>query len=141
MHRKFSDIPLSKNGKTRYVYYCILCDELLALSEQEIHPNKIILILNDQCPECGFSLEKVLRCEILKVDLEIDLLVHPEIIDSKCLLEPSKPLDETRIDKADSLQADSKPNLTTSIGSLDEMLVLRLGQVFALQGKAAHALS
>jgi hypothetical protein len=141
MHRKLSSIPLSENGKTRYVYYCVLCDELLVLSEQEIHPNKILLILNDQCPGCSFSLEKVLRREILKVDLEIALLVHPEIIDQKYLLEPSKPHDETRINKADSLQADSEPNLTTNIGSLDEVLVLRLGQVFALQGKAAHALS
>jgi hypothetical protein len=141
MHRKLSHIPLSENGKTRYVYYCVLCDELLVLSEQEIHPNKIRLILNDQCPECSFSLEKVLRCEILKVDLEIALLVHPKIIDQKCLLDPSKLHDETRINKADSLQADSEPNLTTSIGSLDEVLVLRLGQMFALHGKAAHALS
>ena len=141
MHRKLSDIPLSENGNLRHVYYCMLCDELLILSEQEIHPKKIILILNNQCPGCGFSLEKVLRCEILKVDLEIELLAHPEIFDPECLLGPPKPHAETRINKANSLQSDSEPNLTTSMSSLDKMLVLRLGKVFALQGKAAHALS
>jgi hypothetical protein len=141
MHRKLSDIPLSETGNIRYAYYCALCNELLVLSEQEIQHKLIILILNDQCPGCGFSLENVLRREILKVDLEITLLAHPEIVDPECLLEPPKPYDEIRIDKARSLRAGLESNLTTGLRSLDEMLVLRLGQVYALQGKAAHALS
>ena len=100
-----------------------------------------MLAFERRCPDCGFALETVLKCELLKVTSEISLLAHSKISDPNCLLTATKQPREFKISKADMLSADSKPNLATGINELDQSLPFRLGQLIALYGKATSQLS
>jgi len=139
--RKLSQLPLSESGKEVYVCYCTLCEEILTLSTRKIDPRKIILIFEGRCPECRFSLEAMLKCELLRLAPEISQLTHPKISDPNCLLTATGQAMEFKISKADMLSTDTKPNLTTGISELDRLLPLRLGQLIALYGKAAKEFS
>ena len=141
MQRKLSQLPLGENGSETHVYYCMLCEEILTLSIHKIDPRKIILVFDGICPECGFPLEKVLRCELSKITAEVNLLTHHKISDPSCLLRAAGKLRELKVNKADLLSTDSNPNLTTGIKELDQLLSFRLGQLAALYGKASHPFS
>ena len=52
-----------ENGNEGYLYHCILCDEALVLSKQQINPRKIRLVFDGTCPSCGFELDRVLGCQ------------------------------------------------------------------------------
>src|SRR5947209_20175673 len=51
-----------EKGSEGYLYHCILCDEALVLSKQQINPRKIELVFDGTCPSCGFELDRVLGC-------------------------------------------------------------------------------
>jgi hypothetical protein len=139
--RKLSQLPLNESGKEAHVCYCALCEEVLTLSTRKIDPRKIMLIFEGRCPDCGFALEAVLKCELLRIASEISLLTHPKISDPNCLLTTTNQPREFKISKADMLPMDSKPNLTTGISELDQLLPFRLGQLIALYGRPANKLS
>ena len=139
--RKLSQLPLAESGKEAHVYYCMLCEEILALSTHKIDPRKIILVLDGKCPECGFALETLLRCEVSKIATQINLLTHPEISNLDCLLKPISQAGKFKISKADSLPTGTNPNLTTGMKELDQLLTLRLGQLVVLRGKMSHPFS
>jgi hypothetical protein len=139
--RKLSPLPLAESGKEAHVYYCMLCEEILALSTHKIDPRKIILVLDGKCPECGFALETLLRCEVSKIATQVNLLTHPKIGNLDCLLKPISQAEEFEISKADSLPTGTNPNLTTGMKELDQLLTLRLGQLVVLHGKMSHPFS
>lgn len=140
MQRKLSQLPSSEKMKEVHAYYCILCEEILALSKRKISPRKITLLFDDKCPGCGFTLENVLRCEIATVSAEIGQLIHPKISDPSCLFDSSSQQDETRIDTAHALPASSELSLT-GIDQFDKIIKLRLGQFAVFHGNAAKSLS
>jgi len=139
MQWKLSQLPSSEEMEEVCAYYCMLCEEILALSKRKINPRKITLVLDDKCPNCGFTLQKVLRCEITKVPTEISQLIHPKIGDPNILFEFHNQ-DELRIDTVDTFQTDLELNLT-GIDQLDRAIKLQRGQFVALHGKAAQPLS
>ena len=140
MQRKLSQLPSSEKTKEVHAYYCMLCEEILALSKRKINPRKITLLFDDKCPGCGFTLENVLRCEIAKVSTEIGQLIHPKISDPNCLLDPPNHQDETRIYTAHALQTSSELTLS-GIDQFDKIIKLRLGQFAVFHGNAAKSLS
>jgi hypothetical protein len=138
---KLSQLSLSEKSKARYAYYCMLCEQVLAISTLRIDPRKIILVLDDTCPGCGSSLRKVLRCEALKIATETSLLVNPKIGNPECLI--TRPDQEAgfSLTTAYALLADPKPYLATGMEALDTALGLRLGQFAVLDEKASHSIS
>jgi hypothetical protein len=138
---KLSQLPLGESGKEVHVCYCKLCEEILTLSTRKIDPRKIILVFDGKCPECGFPLGRVLGCELLRITAGISLLTHPKISSPNCLLRTTGQAREFKINKADALSMDSKPNLTTGMMELDQLLPFRLGQLVALYGQASHPFS
>jgi hypothetical protein len=118
----------------------MLCEEILALSKRKINPRKIILVFGNKCPDCGFTLQKVLRCEIARIPVEAGQVMHPQIGDTNILFEPDQHHDELQIDTADRVQTGSELNLT-GIDQLDRTIKLRLGQFVVFHGKPAKTLS
>ena len=141
MHRKLPQLQISEKGKEAHVYYCTLCEEILTLSTRKVDPCKIILAFDGKCPECGFSLEKVLKCELVKITDQISLLTHHKIEDPNCLLIMDNHPIEFNVNRANLVSANSNPNLTSGVRELDRLLSFRLGQLVALYGKASHPLS
>ena len=138
--RKLSQLSSSKEMRETYAYYCILCEEILALSKRKINPRKIILLFDGKCPGCGFALENVLRCEAVQVSAEIGQVMHPKISDISSLLESPRRRDAPRIDTAHALQINPELKLTGLTG-FDETIKLNLGQFSVLQGEPAKSLS
>ena len=138
LRRKLSQLPSSEETKEMYAYYCILCEEILALSKRKINPRKITLLFDDKCPDCGFALPKVLNCEITRISKEIGQLMDPKISDPNTLSE-SNLHDELKICTANTFQTGLELNLT-GIGQLDNAIKLQLGQFVALYEKAAEQL-
>ena len=138
--RKLSQLQSSGKTIEAYAYYCMLCEEILTLSKLKINPRKITLVFDGKCPECGFALEKVLRCEIAQVSAEIGQLMHPKISDPTCLFGSSYQNETPRIGTAYSLHVSSELSLT-GLSEFDRTIKLRLGQFVVFQGKAAKSLS
>ena len=137
---KISHLRDLENGDQGHSYYCKLCEEVLVLSRRAINPRKLSLIFNETCPGCGFSLEAVLECEILRIPIGIDAFVNPRCNGGNYLVDqPSSP--EFSVINGKVLLADQMPTLTTGIVELDRQLVLRFSQLVALNGKESHALS
>jgi hypothetical protein len=138
--RKLSQLPHSGKTKEVHAYYCILCEEILVLSKPKIEPRKITLVFADKCPGCGFRLEQVLRCEITRIPVEIEQLMHPKISDPNCLFGMSSERGELHIGTAQSLH--TKPSLDlTGISQFDKIIKLGLGQFAVFHGKATKLLS
>ena len=137
---KFSQLQPCGRMKEVYAYYCMLCEEILALSERKINPRKITLVFYGRCPDCGFALEKVLRCEITWVSAEISQLIHPKIEDPHCLFGPQRQREIPRFGTACALQVSPELNMT-GVREFDRAIKLRLGQFVVFQGKAAKSLS
>jgi len=123
------------------VYYCTLCQEILTLSTRKIDPRKIILVLDGKCPECGFSLETMLGCELSRLTANINLLTHPKISDANCLLTENNQTVEFNVNRADMLSSKSNSSLTSGVEKLDQLLSFRLGQLITLYGNASQSLS
>jgi len=138
--RKLSQLQFSGIMKEVYAYYCMLCEEILALSKLKINPRKITLVFEGKCPGCGFALEKVLRCEITQISAEIGQMLHPKISDPRILFESTNQKEPTRIESACALRASPELNMT-GLSEFDRVIKLRLGQLAVFQGKAAKSIS
>ena len=123
-----------------YLYHCILCDEALVLSKQQIHPKKIKLVFEGTCPSCGFELDRVLDCRPSLLPAGRRLLTSLKCRDPELLREPDDQIDY-QLRRGSTLTRDFQPGLTTGIGSLDKALILKKGQFVFLEGEPSHALS
>ncbi len=140
MQRKLAQLPSSDETREAYTYYCMLCEGILALSKRKINPCKITLVFGNKCPNCGFTLQKVLRCEIAKIPVDAGQVTHPQIEATNILFEPDQHHDEPQIGTADKIQTGSELNLT-GIDQLDRTIKLRLGQFVVFHGKPAKTLA
>jgi hypothetical protein len=137
---KISQLPEPNRGAEGYAYYCKLCDEILVISRRMINPRKVILIFKGICPGCGFLLQTVLECKTSWIARGRSTLVNPRCIDGKHLIEqPNRTKFE--VTRGNTLLTEQGPTLTTGIDSLDRALILKFGQLAALQGEASHSLS
>jgi hypothetical protein len=129
-----------ENGNEGYLYHCILCDEALVLSKQQINPRKIELVFEGNCPSCGFELSRVLGCRASLLPAGRRLLTSLKCRDPELLREPDDPF-EYKTRPGNTLPRDLKPSITTGIDSLDKALILRQGQFVSLEGEPSHSLS
>ena len=129
-----------ENGNEGYLYHCMLCDEALVLSKQQINPRKIKIVFDGTCPSCGFELERVLSCRASLLPAGRRLLTSLKCKDPDLLREPDDQIEyQTR--RGSTLTRDLQPGLTTGIVSLDKALILKTGQFVFLEGEPSHALS
>jgi len=82
----------------------------------------------------------VLRCEAVKIPAEMSLFTNPRRISALHLTAPSKG-SEFCVKRGSALLRDCRPDLETGIEVFDRALVLKFGQLAALQGEASHYLS
>src|SRR3989441_10463804 len=133
-------IDLIENGNAGYLYHCILCDEALVLSRQQVNPRKIKLVFDGICPSCGFELDRVLGCRASLIPAGRRLLTSLKCRDPDLLREPDDKIEyQTR--RGSTLTRDLQPGITTGIESLDKALILKTGQFVFLEGEPSHALS
>jgi Rad51 len=128
------------SGLEGFLYYCILCDEALVLSRQEINPRKIWLVFDDICPGCGFQLQSVLGCRASLLPAGRRLLTNLRCGAPEVFLEPEIPLEKPP-QKGSTLPRDPSPDLTTGIEQVDKKLVLKRGRFTYLHGELSHSLS
>jgi Rad51 len=129
-----------ENGNDGYLYHCILCDEALVLSKQQINPKKIKLVFDGICPSCGFELDRVLDCRASLLPAGRRLLTSLKCRDPELLREQDDKI-EDQLRRGSTLIRDFQPGLTTGIDSLDRALILKKGQFVFLEGEPSHALS
>jgi hypothetical protein len=129
-----------ENGNEGYLYHCILCDEALVLSKQQINPKKIKLVFDGACPSCGFELDRVLDCRTSLLPAGRRLLTSLKCRDPELLREPDDKI-EDQPRRGSTLIRDLQPGLTSGIDSLDRALILKKGQFVFLEGEPSHALS
>ena len=123
-----------------YLYHCILCDEALVLSKQQINPKKIKLVFDGTCPSCGFELDRVLDCRASLLPAGRRLLTSLKCRDPELLREPEDKIEYQPL-RGSTLTRDLQPGITTGIDSLDKALILKRGQFVFLEGEPSHALS
>jgi hypothetical protein len=140
LQSKTWQIDQIENGNEGYLYHCILCDEALVLSKQQINPKKIKLVFNGACPSCGFELDRVLDCRTSLLPPGRRLLTSLKCRDPELLKEPEEKI-EDKLRRGSTLIRDLQPGLTTGIDSLDRALILKKGQFVFLEGEPSHALS
>src|SRR2546428_3036172 len=133
-------IDQTENGNDGYRYHCLLCDEALVLSKQQINPRKIKLVFDGTCPSCGFELDRVLGCRASLLPAGRRLLTSLKCRDPELLREPDDQI-EYQPRRGSTLIRDIEPGLTTGIDSLDRALILKTGQFVFLEGEPSHALS
>ena len=138
--RKLSQLQSSGKMKDAYAYYCMLCEEILALSKRKINPRKITLVFEGKCPDCGFALEKVLRCEITQISAEVGQMLHPKISDPRILFGSTNQKEPMRIGSACALQVSPELKMT-GVSEFDRTIKLRLGQFAVFQGKPSKSIS
>ena len=121
-------------------YSCNMCDDVLVLSKLLINPQKILLAFLNICPGCGFELDKTLKVQPSSLPLGRRFLTNQACKDAEQLIEPGESF-EAKLSRGSTLLRDVRLDLTTGIELLDETLVLRFGQLLALQVEASNALS
>jgi hypothetical protein len=129
-----------EKGNDGFLYHCMLCDEALVLSKQQINPRKIKLVFDGTCPSCGFELERVLSCRASLLPAGRRLLTSLKCRDPDLLREPDDQI-EYQPRRGSTLPRDLQPGLTTGIDPLDKALILKTGQFAFLEGEPSHALS
>jgi Rad51 len=137
---KTSQLDPPHNGLEGYLYYCVLCDEALVLSRQEINPRKIWLVFDDVCPGCGFQLQSILGCRASVLPAGRRLLTNLRCEDPEVFLE-AEIHGENRTQRGSELPRARGPHLTTGIEQIDAKLVLKRGEFVYLQGEQSHSLS
>ena len=70
----FSDNSEELPKRLVYVYYCEVCDFVLALRPKLEWPQSHLYSAADCCPNCHFSLETTLRCRVLNIRIPPSLL-------------------------------------------------------------------
>src|SRR5438132_12219292 len=100
-----------ENGNQGYLYHCMLCDEALVLSKQQVNPRKIKLVFDGTCPSCGFELDMVLVCRASLLPPGRRLLTSLYFRDSELLTEPHDQIEyQTR--RGSNLPRDLEPAIT-----------------------------
>src|SRR2546428_915150 len=123
-----------------YLYSCSLCDENLVLSKLFINPRKVQLVFLDNCPGCGFELERTLKVQRSVLPPGKRLLTNLICKNVEELFEPGE-LFEAKLSRGSILLRDVQSDLAAGVGLLDETLALRFGELVTLQGEASNALS
>jgi hypothetical protein len=140
LQQKTWEIDNTNTGLDGFLYYCVLCDEALVLSKQQINLQKIQIAFNNTCPGCNFELDRVLGCRFSTLPTGRRLLTNLKCRDASILLEPEdRPDYKTR--KSSSLPRDFHSSLATGMEAIDRILVLKKGQLVFLQGEPSHAFS
>src|SRR5947199_1180311 len=128
-----------EKGSEGYLYHCILCDEALVLSKQQVNPRKIKLVFDGNCPSCGFELDRVLSCRASLLPAGRRLLTSLKCRDPELLREPDDQIEyQTR--RGSNLPRDLQPGITTGIDSLDRALILIKGKIVFIEGDHSLAL-
>jgi hypothetical protein len=140
LQSKIWQLDQDQSSAQGYLYSCSLCDEALVLSKLFINPRKIQLAFSDICPGCGFELDGILKVLMSTLPLGRRFLTNPGCKDPEQLIEPGESF-EAKPSRRSTLLRDVRSDLPSGIELLDETLVLRFGQLVALQGEASNALS
>jgi len=140
LQSKIWQLDQDQSSAQGFLYSCNLCDETLVLSKPFINPRKIQLAFSNICPGCGFELDKTLK--VLKSTLPPgrQFLTNPVCKDPEQLIEPDESF-EAKLSRGSTLLRDVRSDLPSGIELLDQILVLRFGQLVTLQGEASNALS
>ncbi|OFX15530.1 hypothetical protein A3K71_02490 [archaeon RBG_16_50_20] len=72
----FSDSSEELPKRLVYVYYCEVCDSILALRSKLEYLQSFLYSAVDRCPNCHFSLETTLRCRVLNIRIPTSLLTR-----------------------------------------------------------------
>ena len=116
-----------------WIYYCALCDEILMITRRFVEAKGVQAAFDEVCPDCGFSLEDVMRCEQTKVPEARAAYVDPKFPKAALLFElPLKTLDAVKVRTA-GLPAEEQI-LTTGIDKLDKLVRLTTGQFVVFRG-------
>ena len=115
-----------------WIYYCILCDEVLVVARRFIEVKGVQAAFDGICPDCGFSLDDVICCEQTKVP-EASATYVDSKSKARLLFElPLRATDAVKVRTAD-FHAE-KQILTTGIDKLDKLVRLTIGQFVLFQG-------
>lgn len=115
-----------------WVYYCILCDEVLFISRRFVEAKGVQAAFDGICPDCGFGLENIMRCEHVQLPHTRAIYVNPKYQAPLLVEFPSRTFDAIRIQNA-RLPEEGKI-LTTGIAKLDKLVHLTTGQLIVFQG-------
>src|SRR3972149_2795310 len=72
----FSDSSEELPKRLVYVYYCEVCDSILALRSKLEYLQSFLYSAVDRCHNCHFSLETTLRCRVLNIRIPTSLLTR-----------------------------------------------------------------
>jgi len=72
----FSDSSEELPKRLVYVYYCEVCDFVLALRPKLEYLQRFLYSTADHCPNCHFSLETALRCRVLNIRIPTSFLTR-----------------------------------------------------------------
>jgi hypothetical protein len=123
------------NKVDTWVYYCILCDEVLLVARRFIEPKGVQAAFDGVCPGCGFDLEDVMNCEHMRLSNARATYVNPKYPKAGLLVEqPLRTFEGIRPRNA-HLPAEEEI-LTTGIEKLDKLVQLATGQFIVFQGRA-----
>jgi hypothetical protein len=114
-----------------WIYYCTLCDEILVVTRRFVEGKGVHAAFDGICPDCGFSLDDVMRCERAQLPHTRSAYVNPKCQATLLAEFPSGIPQTIRLGNA-SLSADE--TLTTGIEKLDKLVHLTTGQFTVFQG-------
>src|SRR5207245_11547170 len=114
-----------ENGNEGYLYHCLLCDEALVLSKQQINPRKIKLVFDGTCPSCGFELDRVLSCRVSLLPQGRRLLTSLKCRDPELLREQDYQI-EYQPRRGSTLTRELHPGIKPEIEYLDKDMLLKL---------------
>jgi len=115
-----------------WVYYCTLCDEVLLVTRRFVEAKGVQAAFDGVCPDCGFGLEDVMRCERTQLPHARAAYVNPKYQAALLVELPSRTFEAVRLGKA-HLPAEERI-LTTGIERLDKLVHLATGQFVVFQG-------
>lgn len=115
-----------------WVYYCILCDEVLFISRRFVEAKGVQAAFDGICPDCGFGLKNIMRCEHVQLPHTQAIYVNPKYQAPLLVEFPSRTFDAIRIQNA-RLPEEGKI-LATGIAKLDKLVHLTTGQLIVFQG-------
>lgn len=115
-----------------WMYYCTLCDEVLLVTRRFVEAKGVQAAFDGACPDCGFGLEDVMRCERTQLPHAKAAYVNPKYQATLLVELPSRTFEAIRLGKA-RLPAEEQI-LTTGIERLDKLVQLATGQFVVFQG-------
>src|SRR5437879_8200819 len=140
LQSKIWQLDQDQSSAQGYLYSCGLCDENLVLSKLFINPRKVQLVFLDNCPGCGFELERTLKVQRSVLPPGKRLLTNLICKNVEELFEPGE-LFEAKLSRGSILLRDVKLDLAAWIRLIDETITIRFGELVSLHGEASNALS